>query len=314
MVAERSRSSDSHVKPSPMLHHSTPSRRATASSPTRHLPDFMNWMTPTDQSRATARMSVPKAAVDLPFPWPVLTSTIDATSRRGGRVRSRLGSGCPCGVSAPVIVVLLGFERISWAPRLPRGPRPPGSYDGRSAPPRRSRRSPGSEPPGIQRVVATLGRDATSSRSARAAIGQPALGDDVRRASARKRGDGARPGSSRGERGPAPGSAGIVGPATRRGGAAGAAPPARLSSAAATSTLTLGPHRQHRGPGVPPEHLDPGAVHLGQPHRAQHLTGTGVGDDPAVVQEHHPAAVLAGQGQVVHGGDDRELVLAAAWC
>src|SRR5262245_65046445 len=68
---------ESQVKPSPTVHHSTPSRFADCSSPTFQRPDLTNWMTQTVQPRVTARMTVPKAAVDLPLPSPVLTMTTD---------------------------------------------------------------------------------------------------------------------------------------------------------------------------------------------------------------------------------------------
>src|SRR2546421_10899320 len=68
---------ESQLNPSPRAHHSTPRRRADCSSPTFQRPDLTNWMTQTVQPRATARIAVPKAAVDLPFPSPVFTMTTD---------------------------------------------------------------------------------------------------------------------------------------------------------------------------------------------------------------------------------------------
>src|SRR5712691_7943999 len=67
----------SHVKPSPMVNHSMPRFVAAVCSPTFHLPDLTNWMTQTFHPRATARIAVPKAAVDFPFPSPVLTITTE---------------------------------------------------------------------------------------------------------------------------------------------------------------------------------------------------------------------------------------------
>jgi len=67
----------SHVKPSPIVNHSMPSLVAEVSSPTFHFPDLTNWMTHTFQPRAAARIAVPNAAVDFPFPSPVFTITIE---------------------------------------------------------------------------------------------------------------------------------------------------------------------------------------------------------------------------------------------
>src|SRR6266481_79736 len=67
----------SQVKPSPIVSHSMPRLVAAFSSPTFQLPDFTNWMTHTFHPRATARIAVPNAAVDFPFPSPVLTITIE---------------------------------------------------------------------------------------------------------------------------------------------------------------------------------------------------------------------------------------------
>src|SRR3989441_10484464 len=67
----------SHVNPSPIVSHAMPKLLAAFSSPTFQLPDLTNWMTQTVQPRATARIAVPKAAVDLPFPSPVFTMTTD---------------------------------------------------------------------------------------------------------------------------------------------------------------------------------------------------------------------------------------------
>src|SRR6185312_11181507 len=77
IASVRSMFLESHVKPSPMVHHSTPSPAATLCSPTFHFSDFRNWTTHTFHPRATARITVPKAAVDLPLPSPVLTTTTD---------------------------------------------------------------------------------------------------------------------------------------------------------------------------------------------------------------------------------------------
>src|SRR5207244_6999234 len=93
----RERSSESHVKPSPIAHQSTPSRsRHTVSSPTRHSPDFTNCTTATCQSRATARTTTPNAAVDLPLPSPVFTITTLAARRRG--------AGWWCSVGTPSVL------------------------------------------------------------------------------------------------------------------------------------------------------------------------------------------------------------------
>ena len=69
-----------------MVHHSTPSRVAISFSPTFQRSDFKNWMTHTFQPRATARSTVPNAAVDLPLPSPVFTITTEGALReaRGG--------------------------------------------------------------------------------------------------------------------------------------------------------------------------------------------------------------------------------------
>ena len=77
MASVRSMFLLSHVKPSPIVHHSTPRAVAAFCSPTFHFSDFKNWITHTFQPRATARMTVPKAAVDFPLPSPVFTITIE---------------------------------------------------------------------------------------------------------------------------------------------------------------------------------------------------------------------------------------------
>ena len=48
-------------------------------------------MTQTFQPRATARMAMPNAAVDLPLPSPVLTSTSEGAERRAGRSGGSVG-------------------------------------------------------------------------------------------------------------------------------------------------------------------------------------------------------------------------------
>jgi hypothetical protein len=48
-------------------------------------------MTQTFQPRATARRAVPNAAVDLPLPSPVLTSTSEGAERRAGRCGGSTG-------------------------------------------------------------------------------------------------------------------------------------------------------------------------------------------------------------------------------
>src|SRR4029079_5213688 len=81
IASVRSMFLESQVKPSPIVHHSTPRSAATLCSPTFHLSDFRNWTTQTFHPRATARITVPKAAVDLPLPSPVLTTTTDVALR-----------------------------------------------------------------------------------------------------------------------------------------------------------------------------------------------------------------------------------------
>ena len=88
------RSAESHVKPSPIDHQSTPSCRQTFSSPVCHLPDFRNWTTATGQPRPTPRITTPIAAVVLPLPGPVFTSTSD------GARRSSSGRGSSVGMSS----------------------------------------------------------------------------------------------------------------------------------------------------------------------------------------------------------------------
>src|SRR5712692_2745991 len=80
---------ESHVNPSPKVHHSTPRLVAAFCSPTFHLSDLRNWITHTRQPRATARIAVPNAAVDFPLPSPVFTSTTDGAFlvARGGPSR-----------------------------------------------------------------------------------------------------------------------------------------------------------------------------------------------------------------------------------
>src|SRR5215467_12363289 len=56
---------ESQLKPSPMVHHSTPGLLAERSSPTSHLPHFMNWTAQTRQPRAIARTSSPPVSVWL---------------------------------------------------------------------------------------------------------------------------------------------------------------------------------------------------------------------------------------------------------
>src|SRR5882672_7776513 len=96
---------ESHVNPSPIVHHSTPSFTADCRSPTFHSSDLMNWITQTFQPRATARKAVPNAAVDFPFPSPVLTITTDGAffvARVGARTGTSLSliAGPPQSVSS----------------------------------------------------------------------------------------------------------------------------------------------------------------------------------------------------------------------
>src|SRR5260221_958558 len=85
----------SQVKPSPIVSHSKSRLVAAFSSPTFHFPDLTNWMTHTFQPRATARIAVPNAAVDFPFPSPVFTITIEGAllvARAGPSVGTFCGS------------------------------------------------------------------------------------------------------------------------------------------------------------------------------------------------------------------------------
>src|SRR5690554_3853063 len=84
IACDSSMFSASQVNPSPRANQSTPSCRAIFSSPTFHSPDFRNWITATFQPRASARIIVPNAAVDLPFPSPVLTITKEGARRVAG--------------------------------------------------------------------------------------------------------------------------------------------------------------------------------------------------------------------------------------
>src|SRR5690606_34333090 len=84
IACDSSMSSDSQVNPSPRANQSTPSWRAIFSSPTFQSPDLRNWTTATFQPRARARSIVPKAAVDLPLPSPVLTMIREGARRVAG--------------------------------------------------------------------------------------------------------------------------------------------------------------------------------------------------------------------------------------
>ncbi len=90
----------SQVNPSPSAHQSTPRLRPIFSSPTFQSPDLRNCTTDTFHPRATARSIVPNAAVDFPFPSPVLTMTSEGS-------RSVPGSGGDVGGSASGI-------RVPW--------------------------------------------------------------------------------------------------------------------------------------------------------------------------------------------------------
>src|ERR687892_317735 len=85
--AGRSRSVDSHVKPSPSVCHSMPRWSASLRSPVFHLPPLMNCTTPTRQPRAQPRAITPKAADDLPLPCPVLSRTTESTRATQGRLQ-----------------------------------------------------------------------------------------------------------------------------------------------------------------------------------------------------------------------------------
>jgi len=80
-----SRSSESHVNPSPAECHATPRPRQVFSSPVFQSPLLRNCTTATGQPWATARRIVPKAAVDLPLPSPVFTNTSDGVERSSRR-------------------------------------------------------------------------------------------------------------------------------------------------------------------------------------------------------------------------------------
>src|ERR1700736_6001087 len=108
---------ESHVNPSPIVHHSTPRLVAAFCSPTFHFSDLRNWITHTFQPRATARMTVPNAAVDLPLPSPVLTITTEGAfrvARAGASVGTSAGrTSTPAPVPARD-----GFESVSRPGRL----------------------------------------------------------------------------------------------------------------------------------------------------------------------------------------------------
>src|SRR3984957_7061185 len=73
-ATSRARSCVSHVKPSPMVRHSTwaPKRSMAVRSPVDQAP-LMNCTTPTRRPRPSARKTSPNAAVDFPLPGPVWT-------------------------------------------------------------------------------------------------------------------------------------------------------------------------------------------------------------------------------------------------
>src|SRR5690606_20369143 len=100
IACDSSMSSDSHVNPSPMANQSTPSWRAIFSSPTFQSPDFRNCTTATRHPRASARIMVPKAAVDFPLPSPVLTITRDG-ARRVAAGGGSVGGSWPGSVIRP---------------------------------------------------------------------------------------------------------------------------------------------------------------------------------------------------------------------
>src|SRR5437879_12480068 len=73
----------------------------------------MNWITHTRHPRATARMTTPKAAVDLPFPSPVLTKTSELGRTFGARGRGGGGAaGSFRGVMRP-LPLSLGLPHLS---------------------------------------------------------------------------------------------------------------------------------------------------------------------------------------------------------
>jgi hypothetical protein len=74
-------SDESHVNPSPAVHQSMPSVVLAFCSPVRHLPDFTNCTMQTRHPAALARIAVPNAAVDFPFPSPVFTNTSEVAFR-----------------------------------------------------------------------------------------------------------------------------------------------------------------------------------------------------------------------------------------
>src|SRR3546814_19583867 len=70
---------------SPTANQSTPRRsRHASASPPGHAPDFRNCTTATCQSRATPRLTTPKADDDFPLPSPVFTTTTLFCLRTGG--------------------------------------------------------------------------------------------------------------------------------------------------------------------------------------------------------------------------------------
>ena len=96
--------SESQVKPSPNAHQSTPNRRPIFSSPTFQSPDLRNCTTATFHPREMARSIVPKAAVLLPLPWPVLIRTRDGARFDPG--------GGPSVGGASWVAIEISFESI----------------------------------------------------------------------------------------------------------------------------------------------------------------------------------------------------------
>src|SRR5690606_12696823 len=129
-----------HDQPSPILCQATgppspvpPSTRRARSSPIRHFADFTNWNTPIDQPWFHARSAIPNAAVDLPLPGPVWTTSSGRLRRcRVVRPSSGTDTGFPRGMSGrlPVLVPAVASDD---AAELAEGDQP--------------RAEPGGEPP-----------------------------------------------------------------------------------------------------------------------------------------------------------------------
>ena len=103
VASDSPRSPLSQENPSPTVSQSTPRRRAAFSSPDFHSPDLMNCTTAHRHPRAAARIRIPMAAVVLPLPSPVLTTTSDCARRNfSGRGSSVRGASAVMVPSSPV--------------------------------------------------------------------------------------------------------------------------------------------------------------------------------------------------------------------